>query len=356
MMIRFRVGVVAAAGLSAAALALSPAIPAQAAPSPGWRIVFSHQYGAGSFSDFSAVAATSASNAWAFGGTDLSGVGSGSPAAEHWQGGSWKASKLPGGLASAINAASAPSASDVWAVSDEGGYILHFNGTSWSTASKRFTGFGELTGVTAFSPSNVWVFGGPGADPGFGTWHFNGKSWTKSPMATMDGIAFASALSPSSMWAIGAVSAGEDSVFRYTGSWHQVTASALSGLQFHAILARSAGNVWALANIATNAFRPYLAHLTGSWWSRIKIPYSVDPTDLSSDGSGGLWMTAVDSANAGWVIHRSASGHWSRVSLGKSARMFGLALIPGTASLWGAGSVDQSAGSRAAIWADGRTG
>ena len=356
MVVRLRAALVLGASLSAVALGFSPALPAEAASSPGWRIVFSHQYGAGSFSDYFAVTATGARNAWAFGGTDVSGAGSGSPAAEHWQGSSWTASALPGGLADSISAASAPSASDVWAVSDQGGYILHFNGSGWSEASKRFTGFGELTGVTAFSPSNVWVFGGPGAAPGFGTWHFNGTSWTKSPTATKDGIATASALSPSNMWTIGSVSAGEDSIFHYTGSWHQSTGSALAGLQFHAILARAADNVWALANIATNAFRPYLAHLTSSGWGRIKIPFSLDPVDLSSDGRGGLWLTAVDSANAGWVVHRSASGQWSRVSLGKSARMFGLALVPGTASLWGAGSVNQPAGSKAAIWADGRTG
>ena len=233
---------------------------------------------------------------------------------------------------------------------------MHFNGTSWSTAAKRFSGFGELTGVTAFSSSNVWVFGAPGANPGFGTWHYNGRSWTQSPTATKDGIAFASALSPSSMWTIGSVSAGEDSVFRYTGSWHQVTASALTGLQFHAILARATGNVWALANIATNAFRPYLAHLTGSGWSRIRVPYSVDPIDMSSDGAGGLWITALDSSNAWWAIHRTASGRWSRGSLGKSARMFGLTLVPGTVSLWGAGSVGLQAGSNATIWAHGPIG
>jgi hypothetical protein len=218
------------------------------------------------------------------------------------------------------------------------------------------SGFGELTGVTAFSPSNVWVFGGPGAAPGFGTWHFNGNSWTKSPTATNDGIVLASALSSSNMWAVGSVSAGEDSIFHYTGSWHRATASALAGLQFHAIVALATHNVWALANIATNAFRPYLVHLTSSGWARIKIPYSLDPVDLASDGRGGLWLTAVDSASAGWVVHRTASGQWSRVSLGKSARMFGLALVPGTASLWGVGSVNQQAGSKAAIWADGPTG
>jgi hypothetical protein len=290
------------------------------------------------------------------GGGDVTGAGGGSPVAERWQGSSWQASKLPGGLHDAISAVSAPSAGDVWAVSDQGGYILHFNGTSWSAAVKRFSGFGELTGVTAFSPSNVWVFGGPGAAPGFGTWHYNGRSWTKSPTATKDGIALASALSPSNIWAIGAVSAGDDAIFHDTGSWHQATASALAGLQFHAILAQATDNVWALANISANAFRPYLVHLTGSGWARIKIPYSLDPVDLASDGRGGLWMVALDSANAGWAVHRTASGQWSRVSLGKSARMFGLALIPGTASLWGAGSVNQQAGSTAAIWGYGRLG
>ena len=140
------------------------------------------------------------------------------------------------------------------------------------------------------------------------------------------------------------------------GSWHQDTASALAGLQFHAILARAADNVWALANIATNAFRPYLVHLTSSGWARIRIPYSLDPVDLAADGHGGLWLTALDPASAGWVVHRTASGQWSRVSLGKPARMYDLALIPGTASLWGAGSVNQQAGSKAAIWADGRIG
>ncbi len=340
---------------AAAAIALGPILPAQAATSPGWRTVFSHVYGgAGSQSALFAVTATSTRNAWAFGGTNVGATGS--PVAEHWQGGSWRASKLPGGLGDSINAASAPSASDVWAVSDQGGYILHFNGTSWSAASKRFSGFGELTGVTAFSRSNVWVFGGPGASPGFGTWHYNGQSWTKSPIATKDGIVRASALSSSNMWAVGSVNAGEDSIFHYSGGWHQATASALAGLQFHAILAKATDNVWALANIATNGFRPYLVHLTSSGWARIKIPYSLAPFDFASDGHGGLWMTAGDSAGAGWAVHRTASGHWSRVSLGKSAHMLAPALIPGTASLWGAGYVSQKVGSKAVIWADGRIG
>ena len=45
--------------------------------------------------------------------------------------------------------------------------------------AKHLGGDGELTGVVALGPSNVWVFGGSGFGPGLGTWHFNGRSWSQ---------------------------------------------------------------------------------------------------------------------------------------------------------------------------------
>lgn len=100
-------------------------------------------------------------DAWAFGGTN-SGGGSlpvGRPVAEHRASGKWRSSQLPSGLKGYISEVSAPSASDIWAITFLGGYILHWNGAHWSL-SKHLTGAGELTGVTAFSAKNVWVFGG----------------------------------------------------------------------------------------------------------------------------------------------------------------------------------------------------
>jgi hypothetical protein len=232
-------------GLSVAVLAISMGVPAQAtttqattaqaattqaATTPGWRTFF--RRGSTNFSAFWAVTAINRHDAWAVGGGTA-------PFAEHWNGRNWRSSPLPGGLNSAVNAVSAPSANDVWTVSDQGGYILHFNGTRWAKATKRFSGFGELTGVTAFSPVNVWVFGGPRAAPGFGTWHYNGHFWKQDTAASKNGIVRASALSPSNMWAVGSSTSPLDSIVHYTGTWRREKSAVLSGLQFDGILAVS---------------------------------------------------------------------------------------------------------------------
>jgi hypothetical protein len=339
--------------VSVAALAISAAVPAFAASSPGWRRVDTVHFGAaGTPSEFAAIAPLSSSLAWAGGGL---GDGGGVPRAYRWTGSAWKASALPTGLQGPIERISAQSGTDIWAIGGNtqgtsGGYIVHYNGSKWST-SKRFAGFGELTGVTAFGPSNVWVFGGPGASPGFGTWQYNGTTWTEAATATSLGIVSASAVSPANMWAIGSVMVGGDSIFHYTGTWTQAKASALSGLEFGDILAKSATNVWATAHGGTKA---YLVHRTPSGWTRIAVPWPVNLTGITTDGQGGFWLTAFGSSGAALVLHRSAAGNWTRTSLAQSGFASGIARIPGTTSLWATGDVNTSSGSNAVIWADGR--
>jgi hypothetical protein len=272
------------------------------------------------------------------------------PRAYRWTGSAWKASALPTGLQGPIERISAPSGKDIWAVGGTGGYILHYNGSKWTT-SKRFTGFGELSGVTAFGPSNVWVFGGSGAFPGFGTWRYNGKTWTEAVTASNLGIESASAVSPKNMWAIGSVMVGGDSIFHYTGTWSQVKASALSGLSFQDILAKSATNVWATAHGGTKS---YLVHRTSSGWSRIAVPWAVNLSGMTTDGQGGFWLTASGPGNESWALHRSAAGHWTRTLLAKSGFASGIARLPGTTSVWATGSVNTASGANAVIWADGR--
>jgi hypothetical protein len=351
MALSARVGLKVAVGVSTVALAIGAALPAQAASSPGWRVSASVHYGAANtYSAFWDVAAVSSKVAWAVGG--LNDAQTGKPAAYRWTGKSWRASSLPKGLENSLSAISAPSAKDIWAVSDLGGYILHYNGSKWSTATKRFSGFGELTGVTAFSPRNVWVFGGPGAYPPFGTWHFNGSTWKEDSAATKAGIVMASAVSTANMWAIGSVSVGADSLFHYTGTWHQAKASALSGLHFSDILALSSTNVWAAAS--NGGAKSYLIHTTRHGWSRISVPWSVDVGQLTTDGHGGFWLTAQSSTGTGWVLHWSAAGSWRRTSLADSGGVFGITRIPGSTSLWATGTVDTKSGANATIWADGR--
>lgn len=346
-----RIGLKVGIGTAVAALAISAALPAQAVSSPGWRRVDTVHFGAAStYSQFSAVAALSSNLAWAVGGR---GEGGGVPRAYRWTGNGWKASSLPTGLQGELNEISAPSANDVWAVSDQSGFIVHYNGSKWSTATKRFTGDGELTGVTAFSPTNVWVFGGPGASAGYGTWRYNGKTWTKGVRATKLGIEMASAVSPKNMWAIGAVAAGDDSVFHYTGTWTQAKASALSGLQFSDILAQTGTDVWATASLQANGFTSYLIHRSSSGWRRFAVPWPVSVGQLTTDGSGGFWLTAFGKAGAAWVLHRSAAGQWTRKLLVSSGFVTGVARMPGTTSVWATGSADTATGANAVIWADG---
>jgi hypothetical protein len=356
------------AGLAATALAVAAVLPAQAAASTGWRIVATRHFGAASDQNFLyAVAAPSASDAWAFGSSQPDGATpAGGPVAENWNGTKWQAAALPSGLSDTITAASAPSATDVWAVTDISGTVLHYDGTAWSVA-KQFqepTGLqDELTGVTAFSPTNVWVFGGPGAFPGFGTWHLQGTTWTQVT-GTGGAIASASALSPTSIWAVAAdANAPQDIIVHYNGTaWEQESSSALDNVQFApSVVALSAANVWATGSVSNSSgtsSTPYLLHMSGTAWSRIKIPYALDPSRIASDGSGGLWISAVavgTSGNQWYVVHRTKAGAWSRSKIGASDQLFDITSVPDTTSLWGAGGKPATSGTGAntAIWAYG---
>jgi hypothetical protein len=324
-------------------------------------VAFSHHYGARTtVSSYLDVTAPGKGVAWAAGGAGGNGSpATGRPAVARWSNGRWRPAALPKGLSGWLGAISADSRKDAWAVSLQTGFALHWNGTKWSVARRwpepKQGLHRELTGVTALSPSDVWVFGGPGAFPGVGTWHFNGHSWAHVTSAPGNGIETASALSATNIWGIGSATAPDDSIAHFTGSWHTVKSAALSGLQFSSIAAVSRDDVWAVGTIQTNEHLPRLVHLTRNGWSRMALPWRVTPAGLAPDGRGGVWITAFSSAGS-LVIHRSANGTWSRTTIGQSAGIIGVALIPGTTSLWGAGRVNLTSRVNAAVLAHGRVG
>jgi hypothetical protein len=349
-----RAAAVLGSALPLTALMLASGVPAQAATA-GWHVVFTHHYGSpNNSSGYLTVIAPGSKDAWAFGGTDLSGATPGVPVAERWNGTAWKSSALPGGLTNQILAASADSPNDIWAVTHLGGDILHWNGTAWSVA-EQLTGSGQLTGVTALSPANVWVFGGGGFTGGLGTWHFDGSTWTQQTGSAV-GIEEASALSPTSIWAVGSNATSPANIItHYNGTtWAHVKATALSSLQFSDILALSPSDIWASASAQGSAFKGVLVHRTSSGWTRISLPWQVSPESIASDGHGGLWVTAQDQTSRPWAVHVSATGHLSRTLFSSSGTPFGLAQVPGTRSLWAAGlSPTTPTGANATIWAYG---
>jgi hypothetical protein len=347
------------AAASAAALVLAAGVPAQAAAT-SWSVVLTQHYGpATNYSVYTAVAAPGADDAWAFGTTNGAGEPApGTPVAEHWNGTKWSSSPLPSGLSSEIFAASAVSASSVWAVTEGGGDILHWNGSAWSV-SEHAPGSSDLlfTGITAVSNTDVWAFGFASVGPGHGTWHYNGHTWTQVNGSAV-GLESASAVSAKNIWAIGSSSEGPAGrvLEHYNGtSWEPVTAAALSGLAFGGIQALSSTNVWAIAENSSN--QALLVHFNGSQWTSVTVPYSgISLNYFAPDGQGGFWVDAYDGTTKTWVLHYSAAGQWSRTAL-STGSMGPLALVPGTTSLWGVGSVlTATPASNARVWAYGQAG
>jgi hypothetical protein len=345
------------AAASAAALALALGVPAQAAAT-SWSVALTQHYGtASNYSMYTAVAAPAADNAWAFGTTNGDAAPApGTPVAEHWNGTKWSSSALPSGLHSEIDAASTVSASSVWAVTEIGGDILHWNGSAWSVADDVPGSDLLFTGITAVNNSDVWAFGFSSFGPGNGTWHYNGHTWTKVNGSAV-GLESASAVSATNIWGIGSPSEGPAGgvLEHYNGkTWAPVTAAALSGVYVSGVVAFSSTNVWAIALKGSN--QTLLVHFNGSQWTSVKEPYSIQPEFFAPDGQGGFWLDNDINHSETWVVHYSAAGKWSRTML-TTGSLGPLALVPGTTSLWGVGSVPAaSPAGNARVWAYGQAG
>ncbi len=70
---------------------------------------------------------------------------------------------------------------DVWAVGGTGDrpLLLHWDGRSWQRPAIPQAS-GELTGVTAFGPDDVWFAGrDPGRPGGISVLHWDGRAWTQ---------------------------------------------------------------------------------------------------------------------------------------------------------------------------------
>src|SRR5258708_12333314 len=106
-------------------------------------------------------------------------------------------------------------------------------------------------------------------------------------------------------------------------------------LQFTDIRAFARNDIWASAIAAGSNSPAWVLHFNGARWTRIMLPWRVDPRSIAADGHGGLWLSALGLNGQPYAVHRTATGRFSRTPI--STFLFGLTLIPGTASLWGVG-------------------
>jgi len=117
-----------------------------------------------------------------------------------------------------LEAVSATSANDIWAVGDSRAgtvgqgfepLIEHWNGTAWSvvpSAPIAITGSDFLSGVAAVSVGDVWAVGRTGEQSTPLIEHWNGTAWTQvaQPVSGLDSsLNSVAAISATDAWAVG---------------------------------------------------------------------------------------------------------------------------------------------------------
>jgi WD40 repeat protein len=148
-------------------------------------------------------------------------LGVGKTLALHWDGKRWAHVETPNVQAwiNVLSDVDALAADDIWAVGSTNGgehldpLAMHWDGTEWSIVpaprSASHNG-GSLSAVAALSPNDVWAAGGDGVPTAM---HWNGNRWEAFALDGLnedDRIYYGwldnmVALSPTSIWAVGAV-------------------------------------------------------------------------------------------------------------------------------------------------------
>jgi hypothetical protein len=274
-----------------------------------------------------AVAASSPTNAWA--------VGYGTSASEaltlHWNGKSWQRVSVPEASDESLASVTTTSASNAWAVGSYGAstaeaLILHWNGKRWSKvaapavkkAYAKETYY--LTGVSASSPSNLWMVGllvYPVAGPVGGlTLHWNGKKWSEGP--TPPGVqSSVAAESATDVWTSGCECGGNpgpfDSMHWNGKSWSSPRdpfPAVNNGIDTGGgVVAAAPGVAWAAGSHSSpGSVAPFLMRWTGSAWKLASFaPKNPTFSGVAVTSAGNAWVVGTTSAGKTLILHWNGS-------------------------------------------------
>ncbi len=269
-----------AALASAATLAAITAALATATP-PAHAALNSVQPGAttpdatSTTSSLNGVSAVSATDAWTVGNYDTSSSTPAELLTLHWSGTAWKQVTSPapsGALSKSLNAVSAASATDAWAVgfyeNSSGANLplaVHWNGTAWkvmkSPAPSGGTGI-QLTGVSTVSATDALAVGTytpRGVGNATFLLHWNGTAWKQMTIPIPSGA---------------------------------------TNTRLFGISADSASDAWAVGQYENSSLvtLPLLLHWNGTAWTQVTGPA---PSTDANDVSGVSAVSATDAWGAG---------------------------------------------------------
>ena len=282
--------------------------------------------------NLSAVAAVSASDAWAVG-VWHDGIGAEQTLIEHWNGSQWRIVGSPdpaGGLAdNELNAVAVTSGSSAWAVGEfwNGAnwqpQIQQWNGTSWRLVKTPDPGGHAardiLNGVTATSPSSAWAVGQytVGSTQRALILHWNGRAWAQATSPDPGGtngtyLTAVTAVSPSSVWAVGVywtATTGKTLVLHWNGkAWRQVASPNSGGTSPNGGLAGvasgSTSSAWAAGSYVSGpeVTQTLTEHWNGRRWRVVASPDPGGPAQTSV-------LAAIAAAGSrAWAVGFASSG------------------------------------------------
>ena len=259
------------------------------------------------------VAAVSANNVWAVGGTTDHRT-----LVEHWTGAAWHVVTAPHPSPYSVLFSVSAGSGAVWAVGfydphgtdNLRGLAERWNGSSWiQVRIPASLGVSSLNAVHVFSDTNVWA-GGSASDHHI-LLHYSNGHWTRIADVAfsgqvgdrIDGIA---AGSPSQVFAIGDVDNQNDSHGLLerevtSSNWQDIAEPSGQFSALEGVSASAAGNVWAVGAVSTaSSSHPIAMHWNGAHAASISFP-------SSSDDHGFGAIVAISPTNVWAVGSRSSS-------------------------------------------------
>jgi hypothetical protein len=349
----------------------------------GWTIVAVPSTGQNA--TLQGVATVSGTDAWAVGyhsGAAFTNVGA-KALIDNWNGTAWSQVTVPAtpGNTALLLAVSASSASDAWAVgrtqvnkSDFEGLALHWNGTAWSVSSGfpgalSDIGGASAVGVADISPSDAYAIGDSSATASGSLAQWNGSAWSPVTLplpanansnTTLNAI---SADGPDDVWIVGTFldSANEDfetySLHFNGTTWSVVPMPLIGGSQnddvFNSVKANSPTDVWAVGDTGVvdepSSQATLIEHWNGTAWSVVPSPSPGSIDDLTgvttSNVADSVWAVGSD-APTGTSAPQTLTLNWNGTAwtvvaspnTGGTDALNSVATNPGAAIVWAVGA------------------
>lgn len=238
------------------------------------------------------------------------------------------------------------SSADVWAATGVG--VLHWDGRQWAFADLPKPNVAAIESFAAVSPDSIWAVGAFADNTGGEApliMHWDGKRWSHSYGTPQDrGILYSVAAAGNDVWAVGGTDSDLSSpalILHLTaGHWHAVPNPAKTSLTGLAMTGRSSG--WA-AGPAEGQAKGALLHWNGNAWASASaaLPAGGYLSALSAGSGSQVWGVGdIDPSFAPFSMYwtgkawRTAPVQWPKQAPDKVLE--GVTAIPG-GSAWAVG-------------------